>query len=240
MRLVSLLPAGTDIVCLLGLADQLVDAGGADLAALAPDVVITGPDAPGVPAGVRLVELAPLVLADVWRDMRAVAAACGVDPDPPVRALRKRLLSLQIRTAAVERQNVVLLSSSDPLAGAGLWLPELVELTGGDLLLAAKGEPAGPITPEALLATDPDVLIVAGCGLSLDANRAAWRQLEKSAWVRRLAAVRRGRVFAADGTACFWQPGPQLVRSAEVLSELLHRDPRLAFGHENSLWARVA
>jgi iron complex transport system substrate-binding protein len=299
MRIISLLPAATEIVCQLGLGDELVgishecdhpaellgdlprltrsrldpdaslaqidvqvktraaaalslyDVDSAQLTALAPDLVITQAQCAvcavseadvreALPSGAALLSLQPSMLADIWRDHRAVAAACGIDPDPAVRALRKAMLSLQIRTAAVERQSVLLLEWTDPLMGAGNWLPELVELTGGDLLLAEKGSHSRWISPEDVTAADPDVLIIANCGLSLDANRVAWRALARQPWVGKLRAVKRGKVFAVDGNAYFHRPGPRLVESAQILAELLHRDARLNFGHENNGWARVA
>lgn len=173
-------------------------------------------------------------LADVWRQLRATTG------EAPVLALRRRLLSLQIRTAAVERQSMIVLSQINPLMAAGLWLPELVELTGGDLLLATKGEADRPITLAQLCQADPQVLVIAARGATLDENRAVWRQLESKPGLRKIAAVRAGRVFAVDARDFFHQPDASLVDTAEILAELLHRDRRLSFGHESVHWARVA
>jgi iron complex transport system substrate-binding protein len=52
-----------------------------------------------------------------------------------------------------------------------------------------------------------------------------------------LNAVRTGRVFVADGNQYFNRPGPRVVESLEIMSEILH--PELFnFGHEGEGWIR--
>jgi iron complex transport system substrate-binding protein len=89
-----------------------------------------------------------------------------------------------------------------------------------------------------LAASDPDVILIAPCGFSIEraaqdipvlTNRAEWG---------RLKAVRGGRVFVADGNQYFNRPGPRIAESLEILAEIMH--PELFdFGHEGAGWRRL-
>ena len=103
---------------------------------------------------------------------------------------------------------------------AGNWVPELVELAGGQNVLGRSGEHSPWLSAEELTASEPDVIVVMPCGFDLP------RTIQESAvladvpgWSD-LPAVRDGRVYAVDGNAYFKRPGPRLVESAEMLSEL--------------------
>jgi iron complex transport system substrate-binding protein len=53
-----------------------------------------------------------------------------------------------------------------------------------------------------------------------------------------LNAVRERRVFITDGNQYFNRPGPRVVESLEILTEMLH--PHLAKPrHEGTGWERV-
>lgn len=96
---------------------------------------------------------------------------------------------------------------------------------------------AEAVSEEALVAAQPDVVIWALCGLTLDksahAARAAMRRLA-AAW-QGLPAARARRVAVVDGVHVFSRPGPLLAQSLEVLVEILHPEAQ-PFGHQGRLW----
>jgi iron complex transport system substrate-binding protein len=179
-------------------------------------------------ADVRLVNLGPLRLADVFCDVKRVADALG--KHDAGRALVERLEARvrdisAVARAAVERPKVLALDWIDPLMVA-FWMPELVELAGGTPLLATPALPGGALDTRDLDAIDPDVVFVAACGFDVA------RTLEEGDELRarlpsRWRAVRSNRVYVADGNAFFNRPGPRLVESLEMLASAIH--PR-AFG----------
>jgi iron complex transport system substrate-binding protein len=71
---------------------------------------------------------------------------------------------------------------------------------------------------------EPDVLFIACCGQPAERARRDWAEASKRPEVRRLPAVRSGRVYFADGNAYFSRPGPRLVDSLEILAHALHPD----------------
>lgn len=186
----------------------------------------------------RILSLAPLSLADVWADVRRVAAALDVPARGEALAadLQGRLGRLGASIPRGRpRPTVVCLEWLDPLMSGGNWLPELVEVAGGTPLLATAGEHSPWMTWEDLQAADPDVLVLLPCGFDIPRTLAETPPLrEHPAWPH-LRSVRTGRVYIADGNQYFNRPGPRLVESAEILAELLHGVPTPP-RHRDSGW----
>jgi ABC-type Fe3+-hydroxamate transport system substrate-binding protein len=167
----------------------------------------------------------PSSLAQIWQTLRAA----GV-PEADQVAWRRRLLSLQIRTAAVDRQTLLIVESVTPLQAAGHWMPELAELVGADLVISRKGADPIAMTLAEIATTAPDLIIVACSGGTLEDNigfAAAFAELGVP-------------VYAADATFHFWVPDAHIVETAEILAEILHKDERLHFGHHETLWRAVS
>jgi iron complex transport system substrate-binding protein len=186
----------------------------------------------------RVVSLDPQGLDDVWGDIRRVADALGV-PERGLAltaSLRERIRGIAERTRRIgERPGVACIEWIDPLMAAGNWIPELVQLAGGENLFGEPGERSPWISWDALRAADPDVLVVFPCGFDLARTRAELAPLQARPGWDRLRAVRNGRVLLADGNHYFNRPGPRLVESLEILSEILHPD-QFAPRHRDSDW----
>jgi iron complex transport system substrate-binding protein len=123
----------------------------------------------------------------------------------------------------------------DPLMAAGNWMPELVTLAGGCMLLGETGRHSPTIGWPDLRAADPDVVIVTACGFGLErTTREMVALLDHPEW-HALRAVSTGRVFVTDGNAYFNRSGPRLVDSLEILAEILHPD-RFRFDYGGTGW----
>jgi iron complex transport system substrate-binding protein len=75
-------------------------------------------------------------------------------------------------------------------------------------------------TPEEIVASAPERVLVAPCGLDLQRTRQAVRELAAQPWWRALPAVRSGATDAlmlVDGNQMFNRPGPRLVDAFEWL-----------------------
>jgi iron complex transport system substrate-binding protein len=188
----------------------------------------------------QIVSLEPMCLADVWHDIYRVADALG-RPDRGLTlsaCLQERLTSLARRTLDLRaRPTIACIEWIDPLMCAGNWVPELVEIAGGRDVLGKAGQHSPYMTWDDLLAADPDVIAVMPCGFDIErASREMPLLVEDARW-QRLRAVQNGRVYITDGNQYFNRPGPRVVESAEILSELLHPG-RFDFGHEGRGWVR--
>jgi iron complex transport system substrate-binding protein len=299
-RIVSLLPAATEIVCALGATSRLVArshecdfppeilglpagtaarieaaAGSAAidrevkalmqqgpslyriddalLRQLKPDIIITQAQCdvcavslkdlevtvaawPGQPP--QIVTLAPARLADVWDDIRRIAAAlelAGAGREL-LRTLKSRVVNIIEKTCMLkQRPTVFCLEWIEPLMAAGNWVPELVELAGGRNLAGEAGKHSPWTDWHTLQKLDPEVVVVMPCGFDLARTRAEMAALAAHPEWRGLRAVRKNRVHITDGHNFFNRPGPRLVESLEILAEILQ--PKLFdFGHRGKAW----
>jgi iron complex transport system substrate-binding protein len=174
---------------------------------------------------IRIVNLHPRRLGDVWDDIARVASALA-RPETGGRLvddLRARVADIQARSAVRDgRPRVLSIEWIDPVMIGGMWMPELIALAGGTALVTRPGDHAPTLTRDALAALSPDVVLVKPCGFALERTLDELETLRASLPWNEWAAVRAGRVYVADGNAYFNRPGPRLVESLEILAACVH------------------
>lgn len=188
-----------------------------------------------------IVSLEPDCLEDVWDDIRRVAEALG----SPQRAeellvrLRGRVRAIAERAEAMkDRPSMACIEWMDPLMAAGNWMPELVEMAGGENLFGEAGKHSPWMEWEELVSKDPDIILVMPCGFDIERTLQEIPALSTREHWKNLKAVREGKVFVADGNQYFNRPGPRLVESLEILAEIIHPEA-FHFGHEGSGWVGI-
>jgi iron complex transport system substrate-binding protein len=139
-----------------------------------------------------------------------------------VQSLRTRLANVATKTQALPRPSVVCLEWIEPAFAMGNWGTEVVELAGGTCLLGTLGAHSSTTPWSAVLAADPDVLVVAPCGFGLQRSLREMHLLAEQPGFRELRAVRSGRVFVADGNLYFNRSGPSMFDTPELLAQILH------------------
>ncbi|MEM9803690.1 MAG: cobalamin-binding protein [Cyanobacteria bacterium P01_D01_bin.56] len=188
-----------------------------------------------------VISLQPQVLADLWDDLYRVSVA--LDPvngdaiaELTIAQLQQRLQDcLQKIPDTLPQATVACLEWTDPLMGAGNWVPELVSMAGGHPLFGQVGRHSPWLPWDDLSAAEPDVLVVMPCGYELDQVRQAIDQLSQLPAWQNLKAVKEGRVFLVDGNQFFNRPGPRLVDSLEIMAEILHPN-ECEFGYAMKAW----
>jgi iron complex transport system substrate-binding protein len=165
----------------------------------------------GCPSDV--VTLEPQRLHEVIDSVAVVASAAGV-PDrgrAVVRDLRERLA--RVRDAVHGRPPVptLVLEWLDPPYTAGHWVPDVVTAAGGVALLGLAGGRSRATSWDTVLATEPEVVVLAPCGIA-PADAIAQAGLVPPALLegRRTAVMELAR------------PGPRLVDAVEALAAVLH------------------
>ena len=197
-------------------------------------------------AGCRVVALNPRGLGDVLADLRRVGEAAGA-PDAAeqcIAALEARIEAVRQRTAmlaASERPRFVCIEWCEPLMLAANWVPEIVELAGGQNGLSIGGRHSTYHAWPDVLTYDPEVIVVSPCGFDLSRTLEEAHSLAKNVpgWAT-MAAVRTGRVYAVDGNAYLNRSGPRLIDSLEILAHLLHPNLFAAPPHAAAGWQRLA
>ncbi|MBC9249466.1 ABC transporter substrate-binding protein [Pseudomonas alcaligenes] len=200
--------------------------------ALHPDILI-GSEEMGPPpvleqikaGGVRVELLsAKASLATLEDNLNRLGALLGVpqQASQQLDAYRKRLQRQAAWVNQAQRQQVapqVLMllghaGSSPMAAGKDTLAAWMIEQAGGRNLTSHLGYKA--LSSEALLALDPQVLIIADRRLQGDAARAAL--LEQNPALAQTAAVRDGRLLLLDPTLLVGGLGPRLPDGLAVLS----------------------
>jgi iron complex transport system substrate-binding protein len=173
----------------------------------------------------RIISLDPHCLADILNDVLRIGEAThrSRQAESLVQELKLRIQVVRERTArSASRPRVACLEWFDPLYIAGHWVPEMVQIAGGNNIVGTAGEPSAKVEWDAVSASLPEVLILMPCGFDLERTVQESSLLKNRAGWQSLPAVVEGRVFAVSGTDYFSRPGPRLVDGLEILSQLIH------------------
>ena len=205
--------------------------------------------APPGGAGPEILSLNPHTIEDVLDDMLRVGQASGREREATdaVVTLRERFQRAQEFVNPYEQGPVVgFLEWTDPLFIAGHWTVQMIERAGGrhplNETVAGKGQGAAAgmqqgarkagksiaVSPEIFCATNPEAIVIAPCGLTLDQATDAARSLALQPWWSRTPAARNGRIAIVDGSQMFNRPGPRLADAFEWLVGWLQGQPQLA------------
>jgi iron complex transport system substrate-binding protein len=193
---------------------------------LQPELVITqdlcevcavssGDLATACPIGVEVFSMNPRTLNDVVESIGTLAERLGV-PDRGValaERMRAKIEAVRAAVAGLARPRVFVAEWMDPPYGSGHWLPEMVETAGGTNVLSRPGEYSFATSWEAVLGEEPELVVMAACGFSLEQALARTAEL-------RLPV----RTVVVDGDAHFSRPAPRLADGVRQLAHLLHRD----------------
>jgi len=194
------------------------------VAELAPDLIVTqdlcsvcavssGELATACPVDVDVLSLDPGTLTEVADSIRVLAHRLGAAARG--RDLAAAMLTEIGRTAALvrdeRRQRVFFAEWIEPPFCAGHWLPEMIELAGGEDVLGRPGEPSSPTTWADVVASAPELVIIGPCGFGAEEAAARAEQLDLPC-----------PAVAVDGDAYYSRPGPRLAAGVRQLAHLLH------------------
>ena len=161
----------------------------------------------------------PHTMDEVLASIETLGKATGREESAAtlVAALRARLDTVVRRVAGRPRPRTLLLEWTEPPFAPGHWVPEMVELAGGESVLGTPGEKSFRTTWQAVAEARPEVVVCAPCGYDLDGSTALATQLVASGVLPVGVPV-----WAVDANASFARPGPRLVDGVEALADILH------------------
>lgn len=137
--------------------------------------------------------------------------------------LRERLEAVRTRVQGLShRPRVVCIEWLSPLYVAGHWVPEMVQLAGGQDVLAQPGAPSRVVTWDDIVAASPDVLIVMPCGFSVERTHTELSQLMQQPGQWPIPSTLKEHTFLVDASSYFSRPGPRLIDGIELLAAILH------------------
>lgn len=175
-----------------------------------------------------LIPLTPQNLDDVFGCAVTIAKAFGQEERAYeyLSSLKQRTDKIldTLRAHRMPLKRVMLMEWIKPIYNCGHWIPFQIAQAGGVDML---GNPAGDsiVTPwEKIVKYDPEVLVVAPCGFSIERSLQEMHLLTgKNEW-NNLTAVKNKQVFLLDFDL-FTQPSAgTLVNGIELLAALFHPD----------------
>jgi iron complex transport system substrate-binding protein len=192
---------------------------------LAPDVIVTqdlcevcavssGEVRRVASTGAETISLDPRDLREIEESIRTLARHLGVAGrgEELAQTMRHRLDGVHQAVRGLPRPRVFVAEWLDPPFAAGHWVPEMVELAGGEEVLGRTRERSFETTWEAVAAAAPQLLVLAPCGFDVE------RTVADAGSVPAIGA----RVVAVDGDAAYSRPGPRVAEGVAQLASLLH------------------
>jgi iron complex transport system substrate-binding protein len=166
--------------------------------------------------GAETLSLDPRDLDEIEESIRTLGRHLGVAGrgEELAQAMRTRIDGVYQAVRGLPRPRVFVAEWLDPPFAAGHWVPEMVDLAGGDEVLGQPRARSFPTTWDAVAATAPQLLVLAPCGFDVA------RTVAEAGSVPALGA----RVVAVDGDAAYSRPGPRVAEGVAQLASLMHPD----------------
>ena len=201
--------------------DLILTQGLCDVCALDYDDVVKA--AQLLPHPAEILSLNPHRLSDILDDILRIGAAAqrSGEAEALVRDLRRRIDRVGYPQQDA-RPRVVCLEWFEPLYIAGHWVPEMIELAGGNDILGRKGEPSIKVDWRRVIDARPEIILLMPCGFDVRRTVRESTPLRGLEGWHELPAVKAGKVFAVNGNAYFSRPGPRLINGLEILAQLIH------------------
>ncbi len=122
-----------------------------------------------------------------------------------------------------KRPKVLAIEWINPFFTSGHWVPEMIEMSGGENMITKKGEHSRKMGIEEIENENPDVLILMPCGFDVQRTVSEYEKYLKNdlRW-NELRAIKERKVFAVDANSFFSKPSIRVVTGIEILAKILH------------------
>ena len=178
-----------------------------------------------LPVKPQILWFSPHGIEEIFDNMRELGVAIGKSAVAESWAAATRAHLQRIADAArmaKYRPRVFCLEWVDPYYCCGHWVPEMVEIAGGEDALGRRGKDSVRVPWADIEKWSPEILIISPCGFDTEKAVVQAEQLLRQPGWSDLPAVRNDRVYAVDANAYFARPGPRIVDGVELLAHLLH------------------
>ena len=139
-------------------------------------------------------------------------------------SLSKRLEFVKGKTFE-KRPKVVAIEWVDPFFTSGHWIPEMIEIAGGENLISLEKMPSRKMKMEEIEEATPDIIVVMPCGFDVKRTVNEYKKaLAGNPEWNELKAVKENNVYAVDANSYFSKPSLRTVTGIEVLASIFHPD----------------
>ena len=182
-------------------------------------------------SGIKTIHIDPKNLGDVFVSILEIGKALHVQGNAEIliRQMKDRIEHISNKTQKIKkRPRVYIEEYSNPPYVCGNWVPDLINIAGGEGLLS-EGR-SRTVSTEEIVEFNPQIIIVSWCGsgsqndMNKIISRPGWNQIE---------AVQNRKIIFID-ESLLNRPGPRLVQGLEMLAKIIHPElfeqDRFVFG----------
>ena len=124
-----------------------------------------------------------------------------------------------------ERPSVVAIEWVNPFFTSGHWIPEMIEVAGGENLISTKKMPSRKMKLGEIKEANPDIIVMMPCGFDVKRTISEYNSvLAKNTDWNELEAVKENNVYAVDANSYFSKPSLRTITGIEVLASIIHPD----------------
>jgi len=173
----------------------------------------------------EIISLEPTTIYEIFDTITTIGEAIGTQErakeiTDSLKARVERIRS-QLKNER-DRPRVFCLEWLDPPFVGGHWVPEMVEIAGGENGLGKPGEPSFKATWEEIVDFAPQMLFIMPCGFDIEKTIDELDVVtSKDEWFA-LPATNKGEIYIVDANSYFSRPGPRIVDGLEILAKAIH------------------
>jgi len=135
--------------------------------------------------------------------------------------LEKRIQNIR-KLQNNNRPKVLAIEWIDPFFTAGHWVPEMIQIAGGNNMISKTGEHSRRLDIQEIIKSDPDLIIMMPCGFDTKRTITEYNNIlkENQKW-NSLTAVKNNRIFAVDANSFFSKPSIRTIDGLEILAKII-------------------
>ena len=110
-----------------------------------------------------------------------------------------------------------------PFFTSGHWVPEMIEVAGGQNKISKTGEHSRRLSFDEIKQADPDMIVVMPCGFDTKRTVSEYNKYlnNDESW-NSLRAVKNKNVYAVNANSYFSKPSIRTITGLEILSKIIH------------------
>ena len=170
-------------------------------------------------AGFNVYHSDPLTLNQIYSDILEIGKIINAQKEAVdlTEKIKKDLGEIQKQSNTKSHKPKVYIEEwHDPPTVSGNWIPEIVEIAGGDYKLIEAGKRSTPISIDKLFEYNPEKIIISWCGFGEKVD--IIQVLNRSGWDL-LSAIKTKDIAVIDDSLLN-RPGPRIVNGAKKLQEV--------------------
>jgi len=173
----------------------------------------------------EIISLEPKTLGEILDTILIIGEATGTyeKAKDVTESLRKRIEKISsLLGDERDRPRVFCLEWLDPPYAAGHWVPEMVEMSGGECGLGRIGEPSFKVSWKEIVDFAPQMLFIMPCGYDIQKTLDEINILTSQEEWFSLPSTNRGEIYLLDANSYFSRPGPRAVNGLEIMAKTIH------------------